>query len=203
MKRAICAAALLSGAIARADSSPPLARLERALPRGWSLITTDTALVIRHDGPVYVVGEHLPNEPAGSPPTGVPAGGPLITLELRYRLEPKWSAKQLADARATNAKLGSQLRALAVRFRIDEMPSGKGRPLPHTDDESDRLAAYEAARAPLEARLVKLPRCTFGASSLFDGPDTYAQLSLSVDPEQAMTEAYAVVELVKKQCGAS
>jgi hypothetical protein len=201
MRRAICVGALLASTLPRADVDSTLARLERSLPRGWSLLSTDTELVIRHDKPVYVAGQHLPNEPPNSPPTGI-AGGPLVTLELRYRLEPKWTAKQLADARAINAKHGDELRALRAKYRIDDIPHPKGEPLPTTDEQRQRVDAYRAEAAAVEARLVKLPRCTFGTWSLFDGPDTYAQLSLTVDPEKAMTEAFAVVELVKKRCGA-
>src|SRR5258708_39306320 len=85
VKRAICAIVVL--AVARADAEPAIPALERALPRGWSLLATDTELVIRHDKPVYATAN---------------AAAPLVTLELRYHLEPHWTAKQLADARATN-----------------------------------------------------------------------------------------------------
>jgi hypothetical protein len=182
MRGGIVAAALLASAIARAGGDPAIARLEHSLPTGWSLLATDTELVIRHDKPVYTTK------------AGV-AGGPEITLELRYHLEPRWTDKQLADARATNAKLRAELAAVRAKYKIDGAAAA-------TDADRARLAAYDAERARIEARQVKLPRCTLGASSLFDGPDTYAQLTLAVDPAQAMTEARAIAELVKKQCGA-
>jgi hypothetical protein len=200
MKRAIYAAVIAATATASAGTDPAIARLERALPRGWSLLATDTELVIRHDRPVYAEGRHLANEPPDSPPTGI-AGGPLVTLELRYRLEPKWPAAQLAAARAANAKIYDARKALATQYRIDELRDRKSaEPVAKTADEQKRIDAYRAAAGKLEAALVQLPRCTLGASSLFDGPDTYAQLSLVVDPAQAMKEAYAIVEVVKKQC---
>ena len=200
MKGSIAALVVLAG-VAHAEVDPALARLEQSLPAGWTMLATDTELVIRHDRPCYVEGEHLPNEPAGSPPTGVVGGGPMITLELRYRLEPKGSAQQLADARATNDKVAAELRGLRAQYKLDKIHTSKGQPLPRYADERSRLDAYTKAEAKARARLVRLPLCTLGASSVIDGDDTYAQLRLTVDPPEAMAEAHRIVELVKKQCG--
>ena len=188
--------------VARADVDPALAGLEKALPAGWTMMSTESELVIRHDRPCYSNGEHLPNEPADSKPTAAPAGGPLITLELRYHLEPKWTAIQLAEARATNDKVNAEANALRARFNIDFMHQGKGEPMPTNAGERTRLAAYNKAKAQLMARRVRLPLCSFGNTSLFDGDSTYSQLNLEVDPPEAMHEAYRVVDLVKKRCGA-
>jgi len=173
----------ISLAAASAAADPALDRLEAALPAGWSLLATGSDLVIRHDRPCYAA-----------------AGGPVITLELRYRLEPRWTAPQLAAARAANDEIAGELRALAARYRIDAIRTAGGRPQPATADERSRLAAYEAGRARLEARRVALPRCTLGEASVFDGDDTYAQLRLRVDPPEAMAQAHRVVELVKQHC---
>ena len=178
MKRAICVVLLL--AAARADADPAIVALEHALPRGWSLLATDTELVIRHDKPVYATAN---------------AAAPLVTLELRYHLEPRWTAKQVADARATNARLDAELAALRARYKVDDRPRD-----PKSDDDKQRLAAYAAEAAQLRARYARVPHCALGASSVFDGPDTYAQLSLALDPAQAVTEAHAIVELVDKHC---
>lgn len=127
-------------------------------------------------------------------------GGPLVTIELRYRLEPRWTAEQVAAAEATNRQIGGELGALAARYRIDAIRTSKGRPLPASADEKARLDAYEAARARLTARRIKLPRGTLGAASVFDGEDTYAQLTLQVDPPEVMTQAHRIVELMKQTC---
>ncbi len=201
MRRSVVVALLAAGT-AYAGGDPALGKLEQSLPAGWTMLATDTELVIRHDRPVYTEGEHLPNEPADSKPTGV-AGGPLITIELRYKLEPKWSAQQVADAKAANAKLGAEVRALRAKYKIDAISHPKGQPLPRNADERARVAAYTKEAAPLLARMVKLPLCTLGAYSVLDGEDTYAQLGLSVDPPEAMREAYRVVDVVKRQCGAT
>lgn len=174
--------------------------LENALPAGWSLLVSGAELVIRHDRPCYVTGVHHENARADerAAPTG---GGPMVTIVLRYRLEPRWTDQQVAAARATNDKLAGELRALAARYHVDAIHHSKGRPLPATPDERARLESYEAAAAPVVAKLVKLPRCSIGDTSVFDGPDTYAQLSLNVDPPEAMTQAFRIVELMKQQCG--
>lgn len=189
-------------ATAAPSATAPFAQLERALPPGWSLLTTASELVIRHDRPCYVTGPRhdsaAPSEPHAASP---PGGGPLVTIELRYRLEPRWTDQQLAAARAANDKLAGELRALAAQYRIDAIHTRKGRPVPASADERARLEAYEAARAPLAARLVQLPRCSLGDASVFDGDDTYAQLSLRVDPPEVMAQAHQIVELMKKHCG--
>ena len=174
--------------------------LEKALPAGWSLLVSGAELVIRHDRPCYVTGVHHENARADEPVTPA-SGGPLVTLELRYRLEPRWSDKQIAAAKAKNDKLAGELRALAAKYHIDGIHQSKGRPLPATPDERARLEAYEAAEATVTAKRVALPRCTVGESSVFDGADTYAQLGLIVDPPEAMTQAFRIVELMKQHCG--
>jgi hypothetical protein len=68
------------------------AELEGALPRGWSVLLGQGELVVRHDRAVYAVAPDAH------------AVGPLVDLELRVRVEPRWSAAKLASARATNAR---------------------------------------------------------------------------------------------------
>jgi hypothetical protein len=195
------------------DADPALDRLEAALPPGWSLLATGSELVLRHDRPCYVTGVHHDNAAPAGDAGGAGAtsgardarsmaagGGPLVTIELRYRLEPRWTAQQIAAARAANDQIARELRTVASRYRIDAIHTSKGRPQPATADERARLDGYEAARARLAARLVPLPRCTLGEASVFDGSDTYAQLTLQVDPPEVMTQAHRVVELMKQHC---
>lgn len=194
-------------AASTAAADPALDELERALPAGWSLLATGSELVIRHDRPCYIVATRS-GAPAGASP-GAPASeagaraaaaGPVVTIELRYRLEPRWTAQQVTSARAVNDRIDGELRTLASRYRIDAIRTSGGRRVPASADEQARLDAYEAARARLAARRVRLPRCTLGDASVFDGEDTYAQLTLQVDPPEAMTQAHRIVELVKQHC---
>jgi hypothetical protein len=184
-----------------AAADPAFDRLETALPAGWSLLATGSEMMIRHDLPCYLTGVHHENAAPTETRSAVAAGGgPLVTIELRYRLEPRWTPQQLRAARAANDQIGGELRTLAAKYRIDQIHTSKGRPLPMTPDERSRLDAYEAARSRIAARLVVLPRCTLGESSVFDGEDTYAQLSLQVDPPEVMTQAHRIIELVKQHC---
>lgn len=188
MTRTLVVVAIALTGSAYAGGDPALGKLEQALPAGWSLLATETELVLRHDRPVYTAG--------GS------TAGPLITLELRYRFEPPWSEQQLADAKATNARAEADLRALRAKHRIDAIPHVKGEPQPRDAGERARLAAYSHEQAPIAARIVPLPLCTFAGHSLFDGKDTYAQLEIAIDPPEAIREARRVAELVRTQCGA-
>lgn len=187
-----------------AQADPALDQLERALPAGWSLLATGSELVIRHDRPCYVTGARpgaSPGAPAGEAGArAVAAAGPTVTIELRYRLEPRWTGPQVTAARAANDQIDGELRTLASRYRIDAIRTSKGRRAPASADEQARLDAYEAGRARLAARRVQLPRCTLGDASVFDGQDTYAQLALQVDPPEVMTQAQHIVELVKQHC---
>jgi hypothetical protein len=199
------AVGILAAAGIATAAPDPFDRLEKELPPGWTVLATGSELVFRHDRPCYVTGRRHDNAPADesqrSAPPAPPGGGPLVTIELRYRLEPRWTEPQIAAARATNDKVAGELRALAARYRIDAIHHSKGRPLPTTPDERARLDAYEAEHARLTARLVKLPRCSLGDASVFDGDDTYAQLSLEVDPPDVMAQAHRIIELMKSRCG--
>ena len=150
-------AILLAAGSAAAEPDHALARLERALPRGWSLLATENELVIRHDRPVYCT-DH-PN-------------GPLVTLELRYKLEPKWTPERFAEAKAANDKIAAEL----------------------AKTKSAR------AQAKVRARMVQTPVCTLDHSSVLERPDTYAQLQLTIDPADAKTEAGQIQELIAKKC---
>lgn len=190
---------LLLGGVAAAETDS-LDALQKSLPAGWSMLTTEHELVIRHDRPCYVTGVHRDNEPAKANPCS--EDGPLVTLELRFRIEPRWTQQQLADAKAANDKIAIELKASRDKYRVDAIHQSKGHAMPANADEKKRLAAYEQAEAQLVARTVKTPLCTLGDSSLFAGDQTYAQLKLKVDPPEAMIEAYKVVEILKKMCGA-
>lgn len=182
---AVALLASMGSLTAVAGDDLALAALEKVLPKGWTVIATDTELVIRHDRACYVAAE------------AHDASGPLVTLELRYHLQPKWGAKQLADAKLANDRVAGQLVSLRKQFKMDLAPPAK----PSADD-TKRVAAFSKAEAELAKQKVRTPLCTLGESSLFDGDDTYAQLKLKVDPPQAMQKAKDIVELVKKQCGA-
>ncbi len=181
MRSSVVLAVVLASNVASVDRDPALARIEQALPAGWSMLATDSELVLRHDRPCYATG------------AAADSSGPLITLELRYRLEPKWSGKQLADARVANDKLAAELHAAHAKVAAinAKHPSGA---------DQARLDAYAKAEASVHARMVPVPTCTLGASSLFETDDTYRQLSLSIDPPGAVTEARSVAALVKKAC---
>jgi hypothetical protein len=201
MKRSLVIAVLVAARGAGAQPDPSVARLEHDLPAGWTLLATDTELVFRHDRPCYVTGMQHENPPPHEAKAAAPAGGgPLVTLELRYRLEPKWNAKQLADARIANDKVGSEVRALRAKYKVDTIHTSKGRPLPMNDDERSRLAAYTKAEDATRARLVRLPRCTMGAWSVFDSEETYRQLDLELDPPDAKREAQHVISLLDQVC---
>jgi hypothetical protein len=183
------------------SAADPVRELQRSLPGGWRVIRTGGDLVIRHDAPVRIAGKYHPNSVhMGNAPVLAPATAPSVVLALRYRLEPAWSEAKLETARTTNKKVYAELVALRARFRLDDIPTGKGTPLPRNPDEQQRLVDHDTAYQATLARLVQLPRCTLGGSALFDSTDTYAQLDLMVDPPIVMREAYAIVELVKRRC---
>ena len=69
-----CLGSMTGGRAAEAGGDAAITTLERALPKGWTVIATDTELLIRHDRPLYVTAE------------AHDAAGPLVTLELRYHL---------------------------------------------------------------------------------------------------------------------
>lgn len=184
MRISIVLAAVLAGGLAAADTDPAIAQLEKALPAGWTLMATDNELVLRHDRPCYVTDDKASS------------AGPLITLELRYRLQPVWTTKQIADARATNDKIDAQLRELRKKLAIDAIKNGQT----PTTAEHARLDTYAKGEAAAAGKRVKLPRCTLGRFSLFDD-EAYRQLSLPIDPPSAVTEAHAVSALVVKACG--
>jgi len=196
MTRLASIAVVLVGLAGIAQADPSIAALEHALPRGWSVLATDSELVIRHDHACFLVGDNK----AKAADVGA---GSLVQLELRYRLEAKWSAKQIADAKAANERSAEELKALRTKYQIDKIKLGKGRPVPANADERARLDAYEKGEAAIRGRMVRLPLCTLGESSLFDGDDTYAQLKLKVDPAKAMEQLVSIVDIVKKQCGAN
>lgn len=201
--RTVLALLVVVAGLANAES---VADLQSALPAGWKLTlirpTTDAGgeLVISHTAPVKLAGMYFENAHITNTPQKAPADAPTITLELRYRLQPKWSDDQVAKAQATNAAIGKQLEALRTKYRIDDIPTGKGMPLPATADEQKRYADYQADYAKVVAQLVKLPRCTLGGMSVFDDDKTYSQLKYQVEPASAMREAFAIVELVKRRC---
>ena len=206
---------LASTAGAQPVADPALDDLEKALPPGWTMLATGSELVFRHDKPVYVAAAPHANPPKPVPTSttlpGAPlspaqakpapaSGGPLVNLELRFRLEPRWNPPQIATAKQANDKTASDLRALSAKYRIDQIRHDKGKPVPANADERARVAAYDSERAKVAKRIVPVPHCAIGEVSVFDGEDTYAQLSLSLDPPEVIPEAHRVLALLQQRC---
>ena len=190
----------LAGSTASAD---PVEDLQKQMPGGWTVLATEHELVMRHDKPCFVTPTHenAPGSAAPNPCMG--DDGQLVTIELRFHLEPKWSQKQLDAARGTNERVGAEVKVARDRYRVDAIHQSKGRPLPATPDERKRLSAFEKEEAQLRARAVKTPMCTLGDESVFDGDETYALLKMKIDPPSAGAEAFKALEALKKLCGAA
>lgn len=207
------AGAAAAGPTARPPSAtplPPLDGLQRVVPAGWRVVVHPTALVIRRVAPVRIVALDDVQPRNSKLPIAAPPGTEATTFELRYRLEPAWSARKLAAARAANAAIDAAIAAARARYRLDAPPAtaagsaGRARPALHRDDRAGRddraarQAAFDAEAARLAARRVEVPRCTIAGRSLF-GTDERA-LDLIVDPPAAMREAYAIVALIARRC---
>lgn len=194
----VLAVALLFAGTAAAD---PVSDLQRALPGGWKVTTGNSELTIERLTPVQISGRFLPNAAHyGNAPTVAPASAPTEKLRLRYRTEPAWTASRLAQVTESNKKIYAELQPLRAKYKIDDIATGKGMPIPKTPDEEQRLQDYQAAYDAVLARIVAVPQCTLGKVSVFSDRSTYQQLDLMVVPEIAMREAYAVVELMKRRC---
>jgi len=197
--RSIALAVALLGVAGTAGADPAIDSLEHALPHGWSLLATDRELVIRYDHACYATTPRA--TPAAAPPsTPDQNAGPLVTLELRFQIEPRWPTARLAAARATNVQLAADVAAARTRYQIDALPIAHGAPRATTADERTRLAAYRQVEALAASKQVALPTCGLGELSVFAGPQTYAALAHAVDPPHAMTEARTIAELIKQRC---
>jgi len=177
-------------------SADPVDDLQKAVPSGWTVLATDHELVLRHDKPCYTAATKNGNVCAGN-------DGPMVTLELRFKVEPKWTQAQLDAARAANDKLVDERKAARDKYRIDAIVSDHGVAKPANADEKKRLSAFEKADERLRGREVKTPMCTWGEHSIIDGDETYAPLKLVVDPPSALTEAHRALDALKKACGAA
>src|SRR4051812_1063028 len=107
-------AILLLGGVAAAQSDA-FDALQKSVPRGWTVLQTEHELVIRHDRPCYVTGKANPCSDAD---------GPLVTLELRFHLEPRWTQQQLDDAKLANDKVAAELKTAREKYRIDAIHKG-------------------------------------------------------------------------------
>lgn len=184
---------LCLGGVASAD---PVDDLQKAVPSGWTVLATDHELVLRHDRPCYSTGSKTGNVCGG-------ADGPMVTLELRFKVEPKWTQAQIDAARAANDKLTDERKAAREKFRIDAIHADHGVAKPANADEKKRLSAFEKADEKLRAREVHTPMCTWGEHAILDSDEVYAVLKMKVDPQSASTEAHQALDALKKACGAS
>jgi hypothetical protein len=157
-------------------------------------------LAIEARAPVRVSGHYLDQPHTTNIYVPSTAASPQITLALRYRTEPRWTERKLAEARLANAPVYATLTALRLRYRIAELRTVNNRPAPATPAEHQRLAEFEREYQRARLQLVQLPRCALDDVSVFDDGTTYAQLGLVVDPPAVMREAFAIVELFKRRC---
>ncbi len=177
--------------------------LSRALPDGWSLTQAGDTLTIERREPVWVLVENRINAPV-TRETGderskrIRAHGRPGACRLAWRIEERWSAAKLADARAANAEIDRTVAALYARFP-DVSPSRKGDDFFKTQnaDDEKRVQAFVRERDDLLARRRHPPDLHSERHSLFlvsrEGADDEMH---SVDPPGALAEAERVVRTI-------
>jgi hypothetical protein len=206
---------LLAPSVAIAPPGPGgndtvLARLHPLLRTGpgWTMTLLPGSLILERSAPVWVLDGNRINAPvslesAAARTARIRRHGRQVKPRLVFRLEPRWTTAQVAAARRTNEGVAKLLEALpakhGVAHRVAAARARKpGLGLGGTPAEQGRVAAYEAERKSLVARLVKLPEHHSQQYSLFfDRHEGWDDAFHLVDPPDAATECYRFEQQVR------
>jgi hypothetical protein len=203
---------LLATLLVAAPADAILDRLRADLPKGWSMSVTDAELALARDGKVHALFQNMINAPGSDESDRerekrIVAYGREVDCKLVYRLEPRWSAEKLEKARDANAAVYREIASLPKRFKIDSLKnehlSAKREEffVPKTEDDTQRIADYQAEKAKLEAGVIKLPGCNTERFSLFEKDRTGVSDEFTlVAPEVASREAFQLENRLRELC---
>jgi hypothetical protein len=176
---------------------------------GWSLISRGGELVYQRNQPVWVLSTNLINAPAtreSATARGarIKKHGRKVKPRIVYKMEPRWSAARVAQARRANAALGHRIAALGRKHRVERLLAAALRrknsdpALGATPAQRARLAAYRTDRKRLEARRIKLPDYhTTSWSLTFVRRTGFSDAYHLVHPPAAAQECYRIDRLIK------
>lgn len=142
-----------------------LVRLRRALPAGWQMSISGPVLRIESRAWVWVQHGNRINAPMSRETPAERAArlkrGRKMHSALVLRLEKRWSATQLAQARRHNRRLRKRVAALIDKHGLSAIFRGNSK-LPPAALAARRglgpaYARYAAERRQLEKRLFRLP----------------------------------------------
>lgn len=207
MKRLWLAAALCSCGPRQEETMQNDAALEQvraALPDGWTMTLEAERIVFQRKEPAWVLHENRINAPVNRETPGERAArirkhGKSTVCRVVYRIQPRWSAQQVADLRRKNAEIEEAIAALPKKHEIvhlrSERLSRKGEDVyvAKTPDDEKRIAAWRKELGELRARQFAVPRFHSRRYSLFfDLADGREDDFTSVDPPSASEESCAI-----------
>ncbi len=147
-------------------SDAALVKLERSLPKGWTMKITGDQLVIRSQADVWVLHENRINAPDTREPEAqrnarIMKYGKKMPSTIELRLEKKWDAARLDAARAKNREIHRKTAALIVKHGLGAvfLANSKNTPaaLAQRQGLGDAYRRYEKEKNLLETGLIKLP----------------------------------------------
>jgi len=153
-----------------------LVKLQRSLPKGWTMKITDDQLVIRSQADVWVLYENRINAPDTNESEALRNArimkyGKKMPSTIELRLEKKWDAARLDAARAKNRGIHTKTAALIVKHGLGPVFQGNSKNTPGALAErqglGDAYRRYEKEKNVLEAGLIRLPEYESSLCSLW------------------------------------
>ena len=179
-----------------------LVKLQKSLPKGWTMKITGDQLVIRSQTDVWVLYENRINAPDTNESEALRTArimkyGKKMPSSIELRLEKKWDAARLDAARAKNREIHRKTAALIVKHGLGPVFQGNSKNTPGALAERQGLGEayrrYEKEKNLLEAGLIKLPEyestlCSLWIVSTQGDSDEYSL----VHPDAISMQSFAI-----------
>ncbi|MCK5796370.1 MAG: hypothetical protein KAI47_04250 [Deltaproteobacteria bacterium] len=176
---------------------------------GWTLTVKGSELIYERQKAMWVLRTNrccapCTRESAQARATRIKKHGRKLKPRIVFKMAPRWSASRITKVRRNNAALAKRIAALAQKHHVDRLlrkaHRRKNSDPAHwaTAAERPRLAAYNAKRRPLQARIIKIPDYHTTHHSLFflrhlGFSDTFHE----VHPPKAKQECYRLDSLIR------
>ena len=157
-------------------SDAALVKLQKSLPKGWTLKVTGDQLVIQSVAEVWVLFENRINAPESLETQAqlearIIKYGKKMASSITLRLEKKWDRARLDAARKQNQEIQKKVAALVVKHGLGAVFHGNSKLSSEALARRQGLGAayqrYENEKKQLETGLIRLPEYESTRSSLW------------------------------------
>ncbi len=187
-----------------------LQKLQKALPKGWHLLTQADELIIEREDSVLLLHKNMINasEQEGKKlEDKIKKEGEKTTLKIIYTIEPKWNDEKIKNHKKEESSIWESIGNLLKKHKLEHLVSkqAKGstffREEKASDEEKKKIELFYKERKELDEKVyqlnAQLPRYNSEHYSLIVKYNTDSSFE-HILPKKAMEEKFQINQVMDK-----